>query len=423
MRPTSWYQVYIFSALLGVLAGYLYALVFSPSLLPPLFRLGGLTEPTTVLFLGTDVVYNEKSGQKKADKTAFNGRTDTIMFARLDPYSNTLDVLSIPRDTQANIPGYGVQKINAANVLGGPELSMRTVSSLLDLPVDNYLILNVHGLVEMINEVGGITVEIPKPMHYMDWTAKLLIDLTPGFHTLTGNQAMGFVRFRHDALGDIGRVQRQEIFIRALLDRATKPDAWLHIPKLISVARDYIDTNMQMAFMLKIANFMRGVPKDHRHLVMLPGHFSGTGDWVAEPEDIHKIVSKFLGSTFVSATRREIKLVVINTSSSPNLAYQLARYLRARGYTWVLIKRAETAYASGQHTRVVAQRANPEDANQVLLDLNQTGELVYASVGDIESAVTVFAGDDLVPVLASAETDKLRIRRRHSVRAGSAPSL
>lgn len=422
MRPTSWYQVYVLSALLGVLAGYLFALVFSPSLLPPLFRIGGLTEPKTILFLGTDVVYNEKGGNKRAEKTAFNGRTDTIMLARLDPYSNSLDVLSIPRDTQANIPGYGVQKINAANVLGGPELTLRTVSSLLDLPVDNYLILNVHGLMEMINELGGITVEIPKPMHYMDWTAKLLIDLSPGFHTLTGNQAMGFVRFRHDALGDIGRVQRQEIFIRALLERATKPDAWLHIPRLISIAQDYINTNMSMSFILKIANFMRGIPKENRHMVMLPGHFSGTGDWVAEPDDIHKIVNKFLGSTFVSLERREIKLVIINTSSSPNLASQVARYLRTRGYTWVQIKRAESASLPGQHTRVIAQRANPEDANQVLADLNQTGELVYASVGDIESTVTVFAGDDLVRVVAS-EGDKPKIRRRQRTSGRSSRAL
>ncbi len=411
MRPTSWYQVYILSALLGVLAGYLYALVFSPSLLPPLFRIGGLTEPKTILFLGTDVVYDDKNGRKKADKTAFNGRTDTIMLARLNPYSNTLDVLSIPRDTLANIPGYGVQKINAANVLGGPDLTMRTVSSLLDLPIDNYLILNVHGLVEMINELGGLTVEIPKPMHYMDWTAKLLIDLSPGFHTLTGNQAMGFVRFRHDSLGDIGRVQRQAIFIRALLDRAAKPDAWVHIPKLASIAQNYIDTNMNMAFILKVANFMRGIPKDNRHMVMLPGHFSGTGDWVAEPDDIHKIVAKFLGSSFVSCHRREIKLVIINTSSSPNLAYQLERYLRSRGYTWVAIKRAETIPRPGQRTRVIAQRANPEDADQVLNDFNQIGELVYASVGDIESTVTIFAGDDLVPLLAS-ENDKPKIPRK-----------
>ena len=210
---------------------------------------------------------------KQADKDAFNGRSDTIMLARLDPYRNSLDVLSIPRDTQVNIPGYGVQKINAANAYGGPQLAERTISSMLELPIDHYVILNVHGLVELINEFGGITVEIPKSMHYMDWTAKLLIDLTPGFHTLTGNQAMGFVRYRHDELGDIGRVQRQEIFVRALLDRAMRPDAWLHIPRLIAIAQKYIDTDMSVSHLVAVANFIRAVPKNNQYMVMMPGHF------------------------------------------------------------------------------------------------------------------------------------------------------
>ncbi len=412
MRPNYWYNVYVLSAVLGILIGYLYALVFRPSLLPPLMRLGGLIEPKTILFLGSDVVYSDREGRKKADKAAFNGRTDTIMLARLDPYRNSLDVLSIPRDTLANIPGYGVQKINAANVLGGPELTMRTVSNLLDLPVNDYLILNVHGLVEMINELGGITVEIPKPMHYMDWTAKLLINLEPGAHTLTGNQAMGFVRFRHDALGDIGRVQRQQIFIGALLNRAMRPDAWLHIPKLISISQNYIDSNMSMPYILKIANFMRGVPKANQHMVMLPGHFSGTGDWAVEPDDVHRIVAKFLGSSFISPEKQRIRLVVINTTSTPNLGNRLARYMRAQGYSWVLVKNPENSAAHGLRTRIIAQRANPEDAEQVRADLNNTGDLINASVGDIESSVTIVAGEDLVPLVVEKEKYKIHTRQR-----------
>lgn len=420
MYQDSWNRVYLLSAVAGILAGYLIALVFRPSLLPPMIRLGGLHEPMTVLFLGSDVVYSDRDGIKKAQKGALNGRSDTMMLARLDPYRNSLDILSIPRDTQANIPGYGIQKINAANVLGGPDLTMRTVSSLLSLPVDNYLILNIQGLVEMINELGGITVEIPKPMHYMDWTAKLLIDLSPGTHTLTGNQAMGFVRFRHDALGDIGRVQRQQIFIQALLARAMRPDAWLHIPKLISIAQTYIDTNMSMPTVLKIANFMRGVPKSDQHMVMLPGRFSGTGDWATDPSEVQKVVAKFLGSSFISPDRQHIKLVVINTTSTPNLGNNLARYLRAKGYNWVVVKNPESA-AVGQRTRIIAQRANPEEAEQVKSDLANTGELVYASVGDIESAVTVIAGEDIVSIVA-VEGDKGRTRgRRRSAGALSHP--
>ncbi len=400
LRPTNWNSIYVLSAICGCLIGYFLALIFRPSLLPPFLRLGGIRAPETILFLGTDVVYTDLGRSKLANKDAFSGRSDTIMVSRLDPYRNSLDVLSIPRDTLANIPGYGLQKINAANAYGGPDLAKRTVSSMLELPIDHFVILNVHGLVELINELGGITVEIPKSMHYMDWTAKLLINLSPGFHTLTGNQAMGFVRFRHDELGDIGRVQRQEIFVRALLDRAKSPDAWLHIPRLISIAQKYIDTDMSVSQLAAVANFARAVPKGNQHMVMMPGRFSGTGDWFVAHSDVQKMVAKMLGTSFVTTERRSIKLVVINASSSPNLASRLYRYLRTRGYNWILIKNAPHEQVEHRFTRIIAQKANPEDADQVRQDLNGTGEVINASVGDIESGVTILAGDDIVGLVA-----------------------
>ena len=136
--------------------------------------------------------------------------------------------------------------------------------------------LNVHGLVDLVNELGGITVDVPKKMKYMDWTAKLKIDLEPGPHTLTGNQAMGFVRFRHDALGDIGRVQRQQIFIRAVLAKALNPESWSHLPKLMEIAQQYISTDLSPGGMMEMATFARAVPKKNQTMVMLPGTFSGT---------------------------------------------------------------------------------------------------------------------------------------------------
>ena len=100
---------------------------------------------------------------------------------------------------------------------------MRTVGNFLQLPIDHYVVLTYHRLVELINELGGVLRRGAQEIHYMDWTAKLKIDLEPGYHTLTGNQAMGFVRFRHDALGDIGRVQRQQIFIQQSSAKAMNP--------------------------------------------------------------------------------------------------------------------------------------------------------------------------------------------------------
>jgi LCP family protein required for cell wall assembly len=383
--------------------GYILTLYFKPTLIPPSLRLGSLTEPTTVLLLGTDVVYTDLGRRnKKIDQNAFTGRSDTIMVCRLDPIRDALGILSIPRDTEALIPDNGVQKINAANAIGGPNLAVRAVSSLLQIPVDHYVVMNVHGLVELVNELGGITVDVPAKMHYMDWTAKLKIDLEPGPHTLTGNQAMGFVRFRHDALGDIGRVQRQQIFIRAVLAKALQPDSWSHLPRLIEIANQYVSTDLSVADMMSMATFVRAIPKKNQTMAMLPGNFSGTGGWNSSKAEIRGIVGRLMGSSFVTSLRNEMRVTIQNASSKPGLAFKVAKILQHKGYI-VTVKQSRIKIGPYKQTRIIAQRGNSDDAEQVRVDLNETGDIVNASVGDIESTVTVQVGDDLGLILSESQ--------------------
>jgi LCP family protein required for cell wall assembly len=397
LRSSNWSSsVFVTLALGAFLAAYLYICYFDPSLLPPSLRLGGLHSPTTILLLGTDVVYTDLGNRtKKIDQEAFTGRSDTVMVVRLDPDRNTLGILSIPRDTQVNIPGAGLQKVNAANALGGHNLAVATVSNFLGLPIEHYVVLNVHGLVELVNELGGITVEIPKRMRYLDWTAKLKIDLEPGLHTLTGNQAMGFVRFRHDALGDIGRVQRQEIFLRAVMDKARQPESWSHIPRLIEIASRYIDTDLSVSNMVAMASFVKGVPKKNQSMMLMPGFFTGTGDWGVTKSDVRRMVARLLGTQFVYSDRKAIRLSIENDSSDAGLSMIIARLLRKKGYP-VTIKRPEAQHIERKYTKFIAMRGNSEDAEEVKLDLGGQGEVVTESVGDIESAVSIKLGDDLL---------------------------
>lgn len=385
-------------ALIGVLVGYSYTLLYKPTLLPPVLRLGSLRDPTTVLLLGTDVVYTDMGRRnKKIDKDAFTGRSDTIMVARLDPYRNALGIISIPRDTTVYIRDHGQSKINAANAIGGPNLAVTTVNDFLLglVPIDHYVVLNVHGLVDLVDELGGITVDIPKKMKYMDWTAKLKIDLEPGPHTLTGNQAMGFVRFRHDALGDIGRVERQQIFIHAVLDKAMQPQSWSHLPKLMEIAQNYIQTDMSPQDMMAMASFIRAVPKKNQFMAMMPGSFTPGGDWDVTKADVRKMVARLMGSSFISADRPSVRIAIENSSSTTNLGSKLAAYLRNKGYTSVFVKQTERE-VNVKRTKIVAQKANPEDADLVRADLGNRGDIINASVGDIESDVTIIAGDDIV---------------------------
>jgi LCP family protein required for cell wall assembly len=412
VRSTNWSNVFAICAILGVLVGYIIVLIVRPGLIPPLFRIGGLTRPVTVLLLGTDVVYTRERRHLKADQQSFNGRSDTILLAHLDPIRNMMCVLSIPRDTSVRIPGYGRQKINAANALGGPRLAVDTIYSLLQVPIDHYIVVNVHGLVELTDELGGITVEIPKKMRYVDHSAKLNIDLEPGPHTLDGKEAMGFVRFRHDSLGDIGRVQRQEIFIRALLDKAMNPESWTKIGKLISLAQKYVYTDMTANQMVQIISFARAVPKNNQRMLMLPGHFSGTGDWSYDEDSLDQIAQRLLGEPQLVSDRHSIKVSIENGSSSPDLWRKVYRAMSDLSYNVVSVKSRSDVYGQPlKQTRIIAEQGNNEEALMVKRDLHNKGEVINASLGDIQSEITIIIGDDLIGAFTSAKGSKVMSKR------------
>lgn len=415
MRSSSWLATFIVCALLGTTFGYVVTLVYKPSLLPPVLRIGGLTTPMTIVLLGTDIVYSKERRHLKADKASYQGRSDTIMVARLDPIRNSVTMLSIPRDTVVKIPGHGHQKINAANALGGPQLVADTLWELLGTPIDHYLVLNVHGLVELVDELDGLNVEVPKRMKYVDHSAKLKIDLQPGPHKLNGEEAMGFVRFRHDELGDIGRVQRQELFLRAVQEKALDPSSWAKVPKLLGIAQKYILSDMDGAKLMQIASFARSVPKANQTMIMMPGNFSGSGDWAVSDEDVQTVVSRLLGKPIAASTRDNIRITVENATSNPDGGRRLYKYLLARGYNVVSYKQKSDVYGAPlTKTRIIAQRGNTEDAVLIRGDLRNQGDIVNASVGDIQSAVTIIAGDDVSPCLTEeAPSTVKRKRSRH----------
>lgn len=260
-------------------------------------------EPYTVLVMGTDVMYTHVAPRRKvADHTAFGGRSDAMMLIILDPSRGTVRGINIPRDTMVDIPGYGYQKINAANAIGGPRSAVQAVSDLLGVSVDHYIVLNTQGLVDAVNEMGGVTVEVPKRLSYMDWTAKLKIDLEPGTHTLTGNQAMGFVRFRHDDLGDIGRIQRQQIFMQAALSKILNPQCWPHIPALVRIAHRSVLSDLNDAQLLQVFNLIRTVPRSEIQFAMLPGRFGPNGSWVPDEDEMTKLVARFSATPAYAAS-------------------------------------------------------------------------------------------------------------------------
>ncbi|MDX1919619.1 MAG: LCP family protein [Candidatus Caenarcaniphilales bacterium] len=239
------------------------------------FSFYSLKEPVTLLVAGTDQEYKiAKDGYAYKTQNKFKGRTDTIVVFKFDPIQKRLSALNIPRDTKIYLNGKTADKINSVNVIKGPEYLKQVVESLLDIKIDHYVLVNTKGIEQIIDEAGGVEVEVDKRMKYVDKTDGLNIDLQPGKQVLSGKQTIGFLRFRHDNLGDIGRIQRQQIFLRAAKKKLSDPYMVTKLPKLTNIALENIKTDLKISELLQFANFVRSVLSDDHVFATLPGDFS-----------------------------------------------------------------------------------------------------------------------------------------------------
>lgn len=372
--------------------------IYNPSLVPNELRVISLNKKLNILVLGCDEIFEENEKGAKIIK----GRSDTIIILSCNPFNNTLNVLNIPRDTKIILPGHGSEKINFLNSIGGPVFTKNCIEKLLKISIDNYVMVNIQGLNKIIDEIGGIIVDVPQRMQYDDVTAMLHINLFPGRQILNGEQAVGFVRFRHDNLGDIGRIQRQQIFMRAIVKKLLDPITFTKLPEVISIYKKTILTDLKSKEIIKIANFIRNVPSSNQNIAILPGEFgryNKVGYWIPNQDEINNLVRKIFYDKkdllrFKHSNPKDIKISVLNGSQKDNhLGTKISNILREHGYTVALCQ------DYGNHvskTKIYAQKANSEVALQVKHNIGNVGELLSGNLGPPDSDITILAGDDLI---------------------------
>lgn len=192
----------------------------------PFTAWSGVTEQD-ILLLGTDVG---------------GGNTDVIAALRVEPGATR--IIQVPRDSYIEAEGYGPHKVNALYSLGGTELVKRELSRKLGRPITHHVVVNLAAIRRMADAIGGIDVDVPKRMAYVDNSQGLVIDLYPGPQLLKGRDLEGFLRFRHDAMGDIGRIERQQLALQALFRKLTRPDVLVRLPALLTAAGKDLKTDL-----------------------------------------------------------------------------------------------------------------------------------------------------------------------------------
>lgn len=279
----------------------------------------------SVLLLGVDANYSRKGQPVMA-----NTRTDTIILAYIQPWKRRVDMLSVPRDTKVAIPGYGMQKINAAHVYGGPQLAREMVREVTGIMPKHYLRINFNGFKEIVDALGGVEIEVEKALHYDDNAANLHIHLQPGVQRLNGTEAMGYVRFRHDALGDLGRIPRQQKFLRALVKQVLRPASLVKLPKVISIIKQNTDTDLSTFELVSLAVWGTIIGPNNVYSWTMPGTTDGAGNVVVSPREMAKLRAQITGNG--QPAKEDVKIVVLNGCGIPGIAGKTAAMLKSNGY-------------------------------------------------------------------------------------------
>lgn len=193
-----------------------------------------LSNPSTILVLGTDEGFDRQGPF----------RSDAMMIVRTDPDAHRIALLSIPRDLRVNIPGRGADKVNAAYAFGGPTLAIRTVEGLTGLPVNHVIVMNFAKFEEVIDALGGITVDVPERIlsnrFECPYRTQAECDRWRGWRFRRGEQEMGgrraliYARIRQNQLdpedNDLTRGERQQAVLQATADEITSFGTFARMP-------------------------------------------------------------------------------------------------------------------------------------------------------------------------------------------------
>ena len=258
-----------------------------------------LHDKTTVLIMGVD---------EREDDV---GRSDTMMVAMLDPDSNRVSLISIPRDTRVRIRNRGYDKINAAYAYGGVSLAENTVENLIGVDIDHYFIVNTKNFSRIIDAIGGVDINVKDYMYYEDpWDddGGLYIDFEPGLQHMDGKTAITYVRYR-DSEGDIGRIERQQDFMRACMSKFMSPMIIPKLPGIIAEVTKSVKTDLSINELLAFAGTIHSA--GGLETAMAPGtplYIDEISYWIPDVEYLRDIVYEAAGLIVDPYIRRQFAI-------------------------------------------------------------------------------------------------------------------
>ena len=349
-----------------------------------------------VLLLGMD---------SRAEDSDDIPRTDTMILFSMDPASRTAGMLSIPRDLWVEIPGYDYSKINTAYRLGevynlegrGPGLALRTVENLLGMEIDYYAIVDFNAFEDFIDELGGITVNVPQKIVIDPLGKQNTETLKPGEHLLPGYLALAYARSRNSSGSDFDRAGRQQQVVMAIRDKILStemlPTLIKNSPALYQSLSSGVSTNLTLMQLVRLAWIAQQIPQENiRQGVIgvdqVDFAYSYDGQDILRPlaDEILKLRDQIFnpggpivplapqGDTQTMVDEEYALVMVLNGTFTPGLASQTADYLRSLGLSVAEPGNADEYY---EQTTLIDYTGNPHTVAKIVELMGVAAENVY----------------------------------------------
>ena len=342
------------------------------------------SQPRNVLLLGSDSrakLSPEEQVQFGSEETVEGERSDTIILMHIDPKKEKAVVIHFPRDLRVEIPGHGLDKINAAYELGGPKLAIRTVRAFTGLPIHNYVEVDLAGFQGLIDALGGVRICVDRPM--IDPLAGLSIE-SAGCHTLNGDEALAFARARHiegDPIPDFSRIGRQQQLMRAILNRMLSAPSLLNPDRVTTAAQNFTtDESVTSTDFLYLGSKLRELAQedpsgattlDFRVVPGIPQFIGDVSYVIAEQPEANQLFERLrigeplghLGKVLINTTRSPAQVnVQARDAGDADGTAQTTAFLRKAGF----IVHEEAPAPTGYQESVILYRPGSEENAEVV---------------------------------------------------------
>lgn len=293
-----------------------------------------------ILLLGVD------SNGSKTDPWK-GTRSDTIILMNIDSRTKSVNAVSIPRDSKVYLAdGHGIQKINSAHALGGIKLTKKTIEETFGVKINKYIIVSDDAVENVINVLGGLPIYVEKDLNYDDFSGKLHIHLRKGNHVLSGKEAVGYLRFRHDGLGDIGRTQRQQWFLKSLLEKVQNPEIVAKMPEIVDITHKYINTDLSAYELMQYALMMKDIDMNKIEVSTLPGRPNKKGSasyWILDSDGTQEVIDRLIYRDFEKGKQDEVKAGIVYNPEKKREAILMKEQLEKRGIEVVCERQSSTS--------------------------------------------------------------------------------